>query len=72
MVDGDLVAGASDPTGRLGVTRLLCVSSLKEWGRSIPRKKLVWVLCAVPSVERAAVSPLTGSMVERPQRREDE
>src|SRR6266536_2186155 len=41
--------------------RFLCVSSLKERGWSIPTKKIVSVLCAVPSVQAAAVSPPTGS-----------
>src|SRR6266516_4105394 len=37
------------------------MSSLKERGWSIPTKKIVSVLCAVPSVQAAAVSPPTGS-----------
>jgi hypothetical protein len=49
-----------------------CVSSLKERGRSIPAKKIVSVLCAVPSVQAGSRQPAGGVRVERPQRSEDE
>jgi hypothetical protein len=50
----------------------LCMSSLKERGRSIPVKKIVWVLCAVPSVQVGSRQPADRVRVERPQRSEDE
>jgi hypothetical protein len=45
----------------------LCVSSLKEWGRSIAAKKIVSVLWPLPPYRRAAVSsqPPEGR-IERP------
>jgi hypothetical protein len=48
------------------------MSSLKERGRSIPAKKLVWVLWVVPSVQAGGRQPADGVRVERPQRSEDE
>jgi hypothetical protein len=49
----------------------LCVSSLKERGRSIPTRKILWVLYAVPSVQAGSRRPADGVRVERPQRSED-
>jgi hypothetical protein len=38
----------------------LCLSSLKERGRSIPRTKIVSMLCVVPSVEAGTRQPADG------------
>ena len=51
---------------------LLCLSSLKERGRSIPTKKIVSVLCADLSVQAGSRQPADGVRVERPQHSEDE
>jgi hypothetical protein len=36
------------------------LSSLKERGRSIPTRKILWVLCAVPSVQAGSPQPADG------------
>src|SRR5829696_7582711 len=43
-----------------GLEGFLCVSSLKERGRSIPTRKILWVLCAVPSVQAGSRQPADG------------
>jgi hypothetical protein len=44
----------------------LCLSSLKERGRSIPRTKIVSMLCVVPSVEAGTRQPADGFNGEAP------